>query len=411
MILQPWGRVAGVLRVGRQVEPGQTIGLENAFSRYQDDSRAYPPLALDLKTEPDANGNFAFEKVPPGQRRVSLRYKLGERESGSDRVGASHGVPVTVEPNETAQVTIGGNGRPVIGRIAVVGGGPEDVDWRRDVHTLRSQTVMPADVTPPQIPPTMTEEEQRKVWQDYSQRQAAFWRSDKGRQMERDQRSYLLLFDTNGAFRIENVPPGAYTLFVSPTNPERGDNYYENIGSLSQPVTIPEAPPGRPDEPFDLGEKELQIRGMIRVGRHAPKFEAKTFDGKTVKLEDFKGKYVLLDFWAIWAGTRTFDLQMLKGLHDAYGSDNRLVMLGLNFDNEPKTAQTVIEQTGLKWTQCYIGPWNQTRLPAFFGIQGLPDAVLIDPDGKIAAKNLRGSTIRSSVRNVLPQPKRASAKP
>ena len=176
-------------------------------------------------------------------------------------------------------------------------------------------------------------------------------------------------------------------------------------------MTIPEPASGRADEPFDLGEIQLQIRGTLRVGRRAPRFEARTFDGKTIKLEDYQGKYVLLDFWATWAGTRTFEVQMLKGLHDTYGKDNRLVMLGLNFDNETNAPQAAIAQAGLKWTQCYAGPWNQTSLAASFGIQGLPDAVLIGPDGKIAAKNLRGSILRSTVRNVLAQPKAASAKP
>jgi peroxiredoxin len=271
--------------------------------------------------------------------------------------------------------------------------------------------VLPPDLTPPVMSAKMTEDEQRQAWQDYNRREEAFWRSEAGRQAERAQRAYALIFETNGAFRIENVPPGDYMLYVSPTNPERGDNYYENIGFLNKPVTIPEAASGAPDAPFDLGELEVQIRGTLRVGKRAPKFEAKTFDGRTVKLEDYKGKYVLLDFWATWAGTRTFDVQMLKGLHDAYGKDNRFVMLGLNFDNETNTPQATIAQTGLKWTQCYAGPWNQTRLAASFGIQGLPDAILIDPEGKGAARNLRGSSIRSTVRNVLAQPRTASAKP
>ena len=410
VILQPWGRVRGVMRVGRKVEPGQAITLQNAYSRDDNEGRLYPALSLYLKVDPDENGHFLFEKVPPGDRKVYLQYKLNERESGRT-TASSHGVPVTVPPNATAEVTLGGSGRPVIGQIVVVGGDTQDVDWRRDVHMLQTQIVLPPDLTAPDVTPKMTEEEQRNAWQEYRMKQTAYWRSEKGRQAERAQRGYVLLFDTNGAFHIDSVPPGAYTLYVSPTNPERGDNYYESIGSLNQAVTVPEPPPGRPDEPFDLGEIELQIRGTLRVGRRAPRFETRSFDGKTIKLEDYQGKYVLLDFWATWAGTRSFDVQMLKGLHDTYGKDNRLVMLGLNFDNETNAAQAAIAQAGLKWTQCYAGPWNQTRLAALFGIQGLPDAVLIGPDGKIAAKNLRGSILRSTVRNVLAPPKAAGAKP
>jgi peroxiredoxin len=399
VILQPWGRLKGVLRVGQKPEPGQSILVENAFFRSAEVGRSYPALSTYLRTEPDAQGNFVFDQVPPGERRVCLQYKLNDREFG--RTATSHGVPVTVSPGETKEVILGGDGRRVVGRIVALGAEPEDIDWRRDVHMLQSQVVLPAELSAPWDTPKMTDEERRKAWQIYREKQAAFWRSEEGRRIERNQRSYVLLFDSDGSFHIDNVPPGDYTLYVSVTNPERGDNYYETVGSLNKPVTIPAASAGGPNQSFDVGQIQLPIRGMLRVGRKAPKFEVKTFDDKPVKLEDFKGRYVLLDFWATAPGTRPRDVTILKSLHDTYGKDNRLAMIGLNFDSDPKHARTLVEQSGLKWTQCYAGPLNDTSLCASYGIQELPEAVLIDPEGKIAAKNLRGSNLRNTVRNLL----------
>ena len=97
---------------------------------------------------------------------------------------------------------------------------------------------------------------------------------------------------------------------------------------------------------------------------------------------------------------------MLKALHDTYGKDARLVMLGVNLDNDRKTAESAITEGGIKWTQSYAGPWGETRMPASFGIEGLPANVLIDPDGKIVAGNLRGSSIRSTVRSKLGNPQK-----
>jgi len=88
-----------------------------------------------------------------------------------------------------------------------------------------------------------------------------------------------------------------------------------------------------------------------------------------------------------------------------------LVMIGLNFDHESKTAETAITQGGMKWTQCYAGGWGQTTLASSYGIQGLPEVVLIDPEGKIVAKNLRGSAIRNSVRNNLSAPRATATRP
>jgi hypothetical protein len=120
---------------------------------------------------------------------------------------------------------------------------------------------------------------------------------------------------------------------------------------------------------------------------------------------------VLLDFWATWAGARNLDLQMLKTVHSTYGKDGRLVMIGLNFDPQSSAAEKAIEQAGIQWLQCHAGPWDQTSLPASYGIQGLPANVLIDPEGRIVSSSLRGSSIRSTVRSRLGEPRGASARP
>ena len=126
----------------------------------------------------------------------------------------------------------------------------------------------------------MTENERQKALRDYNERQAAYWRTPEGREQQRKQHSYALLFETNGVFHIDNVEPGKYSIYVSLTNPTRPDNYYEHIGSMNKEVVVSPALGGRPDEPQDLGPMEVQIRGVQRPGRRAPKFELKTLDGK-----------------------------------------------------------------------------------------------------------------------------------
>jgi len=396
LVLQPWGRIRGALRVGSAGSgPERAVRLQSA-GRYEEGGRVYPALDLMLPATPDASGNFVFEKVPPGDRKVYLHYRLGERESG--RIALSHGVPVKVEPGKTAEVRVGGTGRPVVGRVVPVGADPQDLDWHRDVQQMSTLLRAPASGSPPTITPEMTEEQQQEAYREYNQRQSAYWRTPEGRKLQSEQRTYVLLFETNGTFRVENVEPGEYSLYFHITNPERGLNYYETIGSQSVQVTVPE---GKSDEPYNVGEHKVQIRGMMRLGRRAPRFEAKAFDGKTVKLDDFQGKYVLLDFWASWTGARSLDVRMLKEVNETYGKDPRFALVGLNFDPERKDAERMIQQNALKWLQCYMGNWGGTELPGSFGVQGLPEALLIDPEGKIVARNLRGSNIRNTVRNQL----------
>jgi len=403
VVLQPWGRVEGKLRVGKSIDPRHSVYLQNENWRYGVDGRNNAPLYISIKANLDGEGNFVFERVPAGERQVSVQWKLNDRENG--RTATSHSTPVTVTPNGTADVIIGGSGRPVIGRMTILGGEPEDADWLRDAHTMNSVLQSPVNIPGPVIRGNMSEEERQQAYREHSARQNKFWATPEGRALQRTQRSYALVFATNGTFRIDNVEPGNYHMNISLTNPERPDNYYEHIGSLNKNVTIPPAPSGKPEEPFDIGLSEVSVQGLQRAGRRAPQFEVKTLDGKTLKLSDFKGKFLFLDFWATWGGTRNLDLQTLKTLHTTYTNDARFVILGLNFDNDLKTAETAITKSDLKWMQSYMGPWNDNRLPAMFGIQGLPDNVLIDPEGKIAGRNLRGSNIRNTVRRLLGEPK------
>src|SRR6185503_5589512 len=100
-------------------------------------------------------GNFVFEKVPPGERKVYLHYRIGDRDSG--RIALSHGMPVSVKPNQTAEVVIGGTGRRVIGKVEPVGADPQDLDWLRDVQQMSSVITMPPSVQSPTMTPNMTE--------------------------------------------------------------------------------------------------------------------------------------------------------------------------------------------------------------------------------------------------------------
>ena len=407
VVLAPWGNVKGVLRVGKKVEANQAIALHNSTPPYGEEGRQSPALSLYLKADPDADGNFLFEKVPPGERKIYLRYTFRQ---GPGMTPLSHGFPVMIKPGETTEITIGGTGRPVTGRVSVTGGDPDDVDWLRDVHALSLRVPLGMDVPPPDLSGVTTDEERQKRWQDFQERQKKFWQSEKGRALDRAQRSYVLVFATNATFRAENVPPGSYGLSIRPTDPQQ--EYYNNqeLGSLNHEVMVPEAPAGRPDEPFDLGTLELRTKRIARVGRMAPSFSTKTFDGKPVKLEDFRGKYVLLNFWATWGGSQGSELQALKTLHETYRNDGRLAIVGLNLDNDAKIGADFAAKNEMVWTQCYLGGWSESQVPASFGVEGVPAALLLDPQGKILAKNLRESSLRSAVRNALGDPKKAPGK-
>jgi hypothetical protein len=136
-------------------------------------------------------------------------------------------------------------------------------------------------------------------------KQRAFYATEKGREHHFKNRRYALNFAPDGSFRVEDVPGGKYRLRID-LREGGGDGPMRfsapRIANLEKEFEIPDSPGGRSDEPFDLGKIEMEARKIVSAGKLAPDFEVKTVDDKTVKLSDFAGKYVLLDFWVVWCG-------------------------------------------------------------------------------------------------------------
>ncbi len=398
IVLQKWGRVQGVLRVGDKVDPEQTVRLQNRWERYADENNRPTTLSFYLKADPDVDGNFLFEKVPPGEHRLSLEYRFRESRNGGE-TPLSHGFLVAVKAGETANATLGGTGRRVMGRVKVNGGENSDVDWKRDVHKLVLS--LPPLVAPPVNLPGLSARDQQRAWNDFNNAQRNFWNTDAGRAREREERTYVLLFDTNGTFHADNIPAGKYNLSLNVTDPE--EEYYSGraIGSTNLPVVVPAENNAKLNAPLDIGVVELTIRPRIKMGRPVPSFAAKTAEGKAIKLADYRGKFVLLHFWGLSVGYSTVDLQMLKELQNTFGAGGKLAILGCNVDADQKNAAEFVTRQGMTWTQLYLGDWSQTTIPGMFGIRGNTACILIDPEGKLASGQLRSSTIRTTVANAM----------
>ena len=160
-------------------------------------------------------------------------------------------------------------------------------------------------------------------------------------------------------------------------------------------------PGGRSDEPLDAGTLEMKVlKQGPQVGEAAPAFAVKTLDGKDLKLEDFKGKVVLLDFWATWCGPCVAEMPSLKSLYDQYGGNASFVMISLSLDEKQAAPKEFAEKNGIKWIQGFVGSWEAPAVQDY-GVRGIPSVWLIGPDGKILAKNLRGEAAKQAVGQAL----------
>ena len=137
-------------------------------------------------------------------------------------------------------------------------------------------------------------------------------------------------------------------------------------------------------------------RSSLTIGDKSPDFEIVNSQNQTIKLSDFKGKYVLLDFWATWCSPCLEDIPTIRSIDDKY-SEQELVILGIALEENSEGFQSFLEKNGINWPQI-----NSTEeVPNKFGVYGVPQIYIIDPDGDIVAKNLRGDKLVAKIDTLI----------
>jgi len=151
----------------------------------------------------------------------------------------------------------------------------------------------------------------------------------------------------------------------------------------------------------DAGKKfadRLPKLKAIALGAIAPEFAEADTSGKIINLSSFRGKYVLIDFWASWCGPcRGENPNVVKAYNRFKGQSFTIVGVSLDQPNGKDKWLAAIHKDGLTWTQVSdLKFWN-SKTAVLYGIQAIPQNFLIDPNGKIVAKNLRGNDLEDKL--------------
>ena len=146
-----------------------------------------------------------------------------------------------------------------------------------------------------------------------------------------------------------------------------------------------------------------KVQDALAVGSKFPDFTEKDFAGKPVSVSSYKGKVVLVDFWATWCGPCVAELpNVLKTYEKSHPKGFEII--GISLDEKEEALTKFLKERGVTWQQFFDGKGWGNKLAAKYGVMSIPATYLLDREGKILAKDLRGEALEAAVDKALVQP-------
>lgn len=141
----------------------------------------------------------------------------------------------------------------------------------------------------------------------------------------------------------------------------------------------------------------IEVQQNLVIGAQFPVFEDVDLLGKPISIAKFKDKVVLLDFWATWCGPCISELPNVTATYEEFHSKG-FEIIGISLDREEETLRAFLKRRSLPWNHIFD---EEGKLAGRYSVASIPTTYLLDGNGKILAKNLRGPALRAEVAKLL----------
>jgi len=420
-----WARIEGMVKAKK--------GLSVSLQLREENDTAYSPRAdFDCTTTVSGTGEVVFRHLPPGKATAYVHISWGKREDGS--MGSYlHKESVNLVSGETVSLNLDVSGRTVIGKLTL----PDDFEgapnwgycyvtcnprmeealdkstklserleeWKKESDEVLQNLLK---TRPENINNETDEEVYKHLWTEwlktdagkrFSQHLTAFTSTYMRKSSENYWQSKFVsgrrtcVVSPDGTFRLEDIPVGDWELDIKlyePPPPGPFCGQLGLLGSTSFRITVPDK---QSDAPLDIGtlaiEKALPGEGLIAAGAEAPDFELKRLGVETeemIKLSDYRGKTVILDFWATWCGPCINKMPELVKLHERIKDNPNVVLLGISIDQDERTLLNFLaKKPEMTWGQLRTAP--NAPMVQQYGVFAIPAMVVVGADGKVVAVN------------------------
>jgi thiol-disulfide isomerase/thioredoxin len=144
----------------------------------------------------------------------------------------------------------------------------------------------------------------------------------------------------------------------------------------------------------------LESERKLAIGGEPVSFNVKSIDGKTLSPAAYKGKVLLIDFWATWCGPCIAEMPNVKQVYKKYHPKG-FEIVGISLDQSRQKLDQYITSNQIEWPQYFDGKWWNNDVAVRYGIKSIPTTILVDRTGKIRYKSLRGKQLETAVVQLL----------